>query len=80
MIDGYLLPLQAHDWDRGALLNLRAFSIPPSYKYSALQAPVLLVAGSEDGALTKSARVLAGLLQERPSAATKFVELQVRRG
>lgn len=42
-VEGFLRPLQAHDWDRGALLNLRAFSIPPAYDYAALAAPVLLV-------------------------------------
>lgn len=46
MIDGYLKPLQAERWDRGALLNLRAFSIPAAYDYAALAQPVLLVQAS----------------------------------
>lgn len=80
VIDGYLLPLQAPDWDRGALLNLRAFSLPPAYDYNALTAPVALVVGSEDGALTEAARGLEGLLRARPAGATRFAELQVWRG
>lgn len=77
VIDGYLLPLQAPDWDRGALLNLRAFSLPPAYDYSAVTAPVVLVVGSEDGPLTEAARSLSGLLAARPAGATRFTELQV---
>lgn len=46
VIEGYLKPLQAMDWDRGALLNLRAFSIPPAYDYASLAQPVLLVQAS----------------------------------
>ena len=67
---------RAHCWDTGSLANFRAFSIPPAYDYAALPMPVLLVQGSEDGGLTANTRALAGLLQQRPAGATRFVELQ----
>lgn len=46
VIDGYLRPLRASDWDRASLLNFRAFSLPPPYDYVALRQPVLLVQAS----------------------------------
>ena len=49
VIDGYLKPLRADNWDRGALLNMRAFTIPPAYDYAALAQPVLLVQASLTG-------------------------------
>ena len=49
VIDGYLKPLTADNWDRGALLNMRAFTIPPAYDYASLAQPVLLVQESCTG-------------------------------
>lgn len=76
VIDGYLRPLRAQDWDRASLLNFRAFSIPPTYDYAALSQPVLLVQGSNDGGLTVNARELSKLLHARPQGSTSFVELE----
>ncbi|KAL4447950.1 hypothetical protein ABPG75_005169 [Micractinium tetrahymenae] len=76
VVNGYLRPLRAIDWDRASLLNFRAFSLPPSYDYAALHQPVLL--GSEDGMLTRNARELARLLRARPAGETRFVKLQGR--
>lgn len=75
VIDGYLKPLTADNWDRGALLNMRTFTIPPAYDYASLAQPVLLVQGSNDGGLTENARVLSRLLQQRPQGSTQFVEM-----
>jgi len=58
-IEGYLKPLKAKDWDKGALLNLRAFQIPSPYEYSSTDVPVLVVNGANDGRLTVNGRALA---------------------
>lgn len=64
--EGYTRPLRAENWDRAALLNLRAFSLPSVYDYAAVDGmPVMVVTGDEDGALTPNARALADLLRER---------------
>ncbi|KAL4425122.1 hypothetical protein ABPG77_008227 [Micractinium sp. CCAP 211/92] len=76
VINGYLRPLRAVNWDRASLLNYRTFALPPPYDFSTLRQPVLLVQGSEDGGLTKNARELARLLRSRPEGNTRFVELQ----
>ena len=63
---GYTKPLRARDWDRAALLNLRAFSLPAVYDYSCIDTlPVLIVQGDDDGALTQNAKALASILEER---------------
>jgi pimeloyl-ACP methyl ester carboxylesterase len=77
IIEGYLRPLKAVDWDRAALLNLRAFSLPPSFDYASVAAPVLVVQGAHDGGLTRNADALVGLLRQRPhGAVTEFVALE----
>ena len=58
-IEGYLKPLKAKDWDKGALLNLRAFQIPSPYEYSSTNVPVLVINGANDGRLTVNGRALA---------------------
>lgn len=64
--EGYTRPLRARDWDRAALLNLRAFSLPAVYDYSCIDKfPVLIVQGDDDGALTQNAKTLASILQQR---------------
>ena len=76
-VEGYLKPLRAKDWDRAALLNLRAFTLPMAFDYGSLDAPVLVVSGRDDGGLAGNARALAGILEERRGGAesTTFVEL-----
>jgi hypothetical protein len=54
MIETYLRPLRAHDWDRGALLSFRAMKRPEALPYEAVTQPVLLVIGSQDSMLLKS--------------------------
>ena len=54
MIETYLRPLRAHDWDRGALLSFRAMKRPEALPYEAVTQPVLLVIGSQDRMLLKS--------------------------
>ncbi|PSC73607.1 D-aspartate oxidase [Micractinium conductrix] len=76
VVDGYLRPLRAPHWDRGSLLHTRALGALPYYDYAALEAPVLLVTGSEDGGLTANARELAGVLRARQQGETQFVELE----
>ena len=69
-------PLRAENWDRGALLNLRAFSLPAAFDSDAVAAAVLVVQGEHDGALTKNAEALVGLLGRRPGGAvTEFESL-----
>jgi pimeloyl-ACP methyl ester carboxylesterase len=64
--EGYTRPLRAEDWDRAALLNLRAFMLPSVYDYSCIdELPVLVVSGEDDGALTQNAAALVEILQER---------------
>lgn len=56
MIETYLRPLRAHDWDRGALLSFRAMKRPDALPYEAVQQPVLVVIGSQDSMLLKSTK------------------------
>ena len=65
-VEGYLRPLQARDWDKAALLNLRAFTLGGDFNYSVIdEKPVLVVQGDDDGALTLNGRALAEILKER---------------
>lgn len=76
-VDGYLKPLRARDWDRAALLNLRAFALPMSFEYAGVTAPALVVQGTQDGGLIENARALAEILRERPgSPMTVFSEFE----
>ena len=64
-VEGYTRPLKTHDWDRAALLNLRAFMLPSVYDYSCIDSlPVLVVQGKDDGALTQNATALVEILKE----------------
>lgn len=73
-IDGYLLPLEAKDWDTAALLNLRHFSIPMQADYSHVKVPVLVLLGKDDP-LTASGRGLVELLNDQSDAEVECVEL-----
>ena len=63
MIETYLRPLRAHDWDRGALLSFRAMKRPEALPYEAVTQPVLLVIGSQDNMLLKSTQEVCMVLQ-----------------
>lgn len=63
MIETYLRPLRAHDWDRGALLSFRAMKRPEALPYEAVTQPVLLVIGSQDRMLLKSTQKVCKVLQ-----------------
>lgn len=73
-IQGYLKPLQAHDWDKAALCNLRSFDLPASYPYETVRVPVLVLQGKYDGQLTKNARALRTLLPPNPKTVYKELE------
>ena len=73
-IQGYLKPLQAHDWDKAALLNLRSFNLPASYPYKSVRVPALVVQGKFDGQLTNNARALRTLLPPNPKTMYKELE------
>jgi hypothetical protein len=64
MIETYLRPLRAHDWDRGALLSFRAMKRPEALPYEAVTQPVLLVIGSQDSMLLKSTHKVRLLLRQ----------------
>lgn len=76
-VEGYLKPLKAKDWNRAALLNLRAFSLPMSYDYNTVQVPVLVVQGTHDRSVPpENARALIDMLQKRSGdILTQYVEL-----
>lgn len=72
--EGYTRPLRARDWDRAALLNLRAFMLPSVYDYSCIDSlPVLVVQGEDDGALTQNAAALVEILKESREQKNKSV-------
>jgi pimeloyl-ACP methyl ester carboxylesterase len=76
VIEGYLKPLQADDWDRGTLLNLRSFSFPTGYDWSRVTVPTLVVAGRDDAPLVDGARALARELKERSTGSIEYVEME----
>ncbi|KAJ9531247.1 hypothetical protein QJQ45_006685 [Haematococcus lacustris] len=65
VIEGFLRPLRAHDWDRGSLNVFRSFSVvstPPDF--AAVQAPVLVLQGDADTAVPATAgRAVAAAFQ-----------------
>ncbi|KXZ49666.1 hypothetical protein GPECTOR_20g523 [Gonium pectorale] len=79
VIDGYLRPLRAHDWDYGTLQAYRSFQVggsPPPLER--LRMPVLVVAGRQDGAVPLEAvqRVEAALRRRSgPGCVTESVVL-----
>ena len=56
VIEGYLRPMLADNWDRGSLYSYRAFSFPSEMPYEAITQPVMFITGEKDGALTKGAK------------------------
>eukprot|EP00889_Picochlorum_renovo_P004006 jgi/Picre1/31036/NNA_006393.t1 len=72
-IDGYFLPLKTANWDMGALLNLRSFTIPMQYDYSKVQQPILVALGETDP-LTPSGKCLVEILEERSGCVTESIE------
>jgi pimeloyl-ACP methyl ester carboxylesterase len=71
-IDGYFLPLKTANWDMGALLNLRSFTIPMQYDYSKVQQPILVALGETDP-LTPSGKCLVEILEERSGCVTESI-------
>lgn len=76
-IDLYLLPMQAHNWDMGALENFKTFTMktePPNI--ASVQLPVLVLQGKEDGATTLPfVRKFVDALEARPVGSTRMVEI-----
>ena len=56
MIEGYLRPMLADNWDRGSLYSFRAFSFPSDMPYEAITQPVLFITGERDQPLTRGAK------------------------
>ena len=56
VIEGYLRPMLADNWDRGSLYSYRAFSFPGDMPYEEIRQPVMFITGEKDGALTQGAR------------------------
>ena len=56
VIEGYLRPMLAHNWDRGSLYSYRAFSFPSDMPYEEIRQPVMFITGEKDQPLTKGAR------------------------
>ncbi|KAK9793711.1 hypothetical protein WJX73_004354 [Symbiochloris irregularis] len=59
LIDGYLKPMRAHDWDKGSLYSFRTMSFPAKLPYETIAPPVLIVTGEKDRMLTRSAKQVA---------------------
>lgn len=72
--EGYIKPLNAVDWDYGALLNIRSLSMPNYYDMRSVTVPVMVIQGKEDN-LVSNAKDLVTLFEERPEGSTEFVEL-----
>lgn len=56
LIEGYLKPMRAHDWDKGSLYSFRTMSFPNFVPYDSITPPVLVITGEKDIMLTKSAK------------------------
>lgn len=56
VIEGYLRPMLADNWDRGSLYSFRAFSFPSDMPYEAITQPVLFITGERDQPLTRGAK------------------------
>ena len=56
VIEGYLRPMLAHNWDKGSLYSYRAFSFPSDMPYEAITQPVLFITGERDQPLTGGAK------------------------
>eukprot|EP00884_Botryococcus_braunii_P015094 jgi/Botrbrau1/23586/Bobra.0141s0050.1 len=57
LVEGYLKPLRAHDWDRGVLYAFRSFSFKPSsrFPYEHLTCPVQIILGDREMSMLKNA-------------------------
>jgi pimeloyl-ACP methyl ester carboxylesterase len=75
VIEGYLRPMRAHNWDRASLYSFRAFGFPGSMPYSSVTQPVLVLTGERDKPLTDSAKKVVDILQQRQTGSTQYVEL-----
>ena len=56
VIEGYLRPMLADNWDKGSLYSYRAFSFPSDMPYEAITQPVLFITGEKDQPLTRGAQ------------------------
>lgn len=63
LIEGYLKPMKAHDWDRGSLYGFRAMSFPSYLDYSQVAVPVQFIHGEQDRGLKKAARQVCLLVE-----------------
>lgn len=56
VIEGYLRPMLADNWDRGSLYSYRAFSFPSDMPYEEITQPVMFITGEKDQPLTRGAK------------------------
>ncbi|MEW5298829.1 MAG: hypothetical protein WDW36_001908 [Sanguina aurantia] len=76
VIEGYLLPMQADDWDKASLLVSRAFSFLEPPTLTCLTQPVLVLQGENDDVVSAATgRALAAALRKRATGITEYVEL-----
>lgn len=78
VIDGYLRPMKADNWDRGSLLGFRAISFSEELPaYNSIQQPVLVVQGAQDSTiLNTSAAAIVAQLKQRERVLTQYAEFQ----
>ncbi|DBA94317.1 hypothetical protein WJX77_007900 [Trebouxia sp. C0004] len=76
VIEGYLRPMLADDWDRGSLYSYRAFSFPSDMPYEEIRQPVMFITGEKDGALTQGAKKVADILKAEGQCSTEYVEYE----
>lgn len=74
VIEGYLRPMLADNWDRGSLYSYRAFSFPSDMPYEEIKQPVMFITGEKDQPLTRGAKKVADLLQEQGQCSAEYVE------
>ena len=56
LIEGYLKPMKAIDWDKGSLYGFRAMSFPSFLNYDQVTVPVQIIHGENDRGLKKAAK------------------------
>ena len=56
LIEGYLKPMKAVDWDKGSLYGFRAMSFPSYLNYEQVSVPVQIIHGEHDRGLKKAAK------------------------
>jgi pimeloyl-ACP methyl ester carboxylesterase len=76
VIDGYLKPMKADNWDRAYLLMLRAFSLPSPPSWASMHQPVLVVQGDQDTSVRtpQVKRLLDKIRREQPSSEYNSVQ------